>query len=271
MASTVEQSKRADSPAPQPAPPRHPPRSIVGAIGAYFIIRIASRASFGILSTYFAQKVTGSATVAAIVVTVFYISELGLAPIFGNLSDRFGRRPFLIFSPICGAAASGIFALVTLLPVTGTEMSGVTKIVLVLVFAGGRLLEGISAACAAPAGLGFLADVSGDNEERRIRVMSAFEITTVLGVVIGIPIGNVLYAVGGVHGFFGVLAIYLFTAVILSVTVVESRIPDAAGSPSPTQQAARAAGSIWGGRRSASTARCWAARGCSPLCRPGWR
>ncbi len=228
MASTVEQSTRAEPPAPQPASPPHPPRSIVGAIGAYFIIRIAARASYGILSTYFAQRVTGSATVAAVVVTVFFISELGLAPIVGNLSDRFGRRPFLILSPICGAAASGIFALVTLLPVTGTQVTGVVRIVLVLVFAGGRLLEGISAACAAPAGLGFLADVSGDNEERRIRVMTAFEITTVLGVVIGIPIGNVLYATAGVHGFFGVLAIYVMTAVILSATVVESRAPSAA-------------------------------------------
>jgi MFS family permease len=233
VASTVEQSTRADSPAPQSVPPRHPPRSIVGAIGAYFIIRIASRASYGILATYFAQKVTGSATVAAVVVTVFYISELGLAPIFGNLSDRFGRRPFLIFSPVCGAAASGIFALVTLLPVTDTQVTGVVTIVLVLVFAGGRLLEGISAASAAPAGLGFLADVSGDNEERRIRVMTAFEITTVLGVVIGIPVGNVLYATAGVHGFFGVLAIYLFTAVILAVTVVESRVPTATTERAP--------------------------------------
>ncbi|MGI8858171.1 MAG: MFS transporter [Thermomicrobiales bacterium] len=227
MASTVEQSIRAEPPAPQPAPPRHPPRSIVGAIGAYFIIRIAARASYGILSTYFALRVTSSATVAAVVVTVFFISELGLAPIVGNLSDRFGRRPFLILSPICGAVASGIFALVTLLPVTGTQVTGVVRVVLVLVFAGGRLLEGISAACAAPAGLGFLADVSGDNEDRRIRVMTAFEITTVLGVVIGIPVGNLLYATAGVHGFFGVLAIYLVTAVILSTTVVESRAPTA--------------------------------------------
>ena len=93
MASTVEQSKRADLPAPQSASPHHPIRSITGAIGSYFIIRIAARASYGILSTYFAQKVTDSATIAAIVVTVFFISELGLAPIFGNLSDRFGRRP----------------------------------------------------------------------------------------------------------------------------------------------------------------------------------
>jgi len=241
VASTVEQLKGADAVAPQPVSPRHPLHSIIGAIGSYFLIRIAARASYGILSTYLAQKVTGSATVASIIVTVFFISELGLAPIFGNLSDRYGRRPFLIFSPICGAAASGIFALVTLLPVTGAQVTGLVRIVLILVFAGGRLLEGISAACAAPAGLGFLADVSGGNEERRVRVMTAFEVTTVLGVVIGIPVGNLLYGLANVHGFFGVLAIYMITVVILIATVVESRVHAVATAPQAPERLGRAA------------------------------
>jgi MFS family permease len=235
VASVVQHNTGRDAAVSPSAPPPHPTRSIVGAIGAYFIIRVAARASYGILSIYFAKKVTGSATIAAIVVTVFFISELGLAPIFGNLSDRFGRRPFLIFSPVCGAAASGIFALVTLIPVTDSQVTGVVKIVLVLVFAAGRLLEGISAASAAPAGLGFLADVSGNDEQRRVRVMTAFEVTTVLGVVIGIPIGNLLYAKAGVHGFFGVLAIYAATTVILSSTVVESRNP-VSGAGQPTHE-----------------------------------
>jgi predicted MFS family arabinose efflux permease len=52
-------------------------------------------------------------------------------------------------------------------------------------------------------------------------------VTTVLGVVIGIPVGNLLYGLIGVHGFFGVLAIYLLTVFILGATVVESRNPTA--------------------------------------------
>ncbi len=58
-----------------------------------------------------------------------------------------------------------------------------------------------------------------------MRVMTAFEVTTVLGVVVGIPIGSVLYGVGGVHGFFGVLALYLVACALLLVFMVESRAP----------------------------------------------
>ncbi|MDQ6907143.1 MAG: MFS transporter, partial [Chloroflexota bacterium] len=101
------------------------------------------------------------------------------------------------------------------------------------------LLEGISAACATPAGLGFLADVSGDSEERRVRVMTAFEVTTVLGVVVGIPVGNVLYGLANVHAFFGVLAIYMVTVFILSATVVESRV--AAAEQAAPERLGRAA------------------------------
>jgi MFS family permease len=171
---------------------------------------------------------------------------LGLAPIFGNLSDRYGRRPFLLLSPVCGAAASALFALVTLVPSTESQVAGLVKAVIILVFAGGRLLEGISAACAAPAGLGFLADVSGDSEKRRVRVMTAFEVTTVFGIVIGIPIGNVLYQFFGVHGFFGVLAIYLITVGILWTTVIESRDPANAAEPyQPGERLGKAAIGIY--------------------------
>lgn len=226
MSSLTQENRQrgvAEPPTGSPAP--HPVRSIVGAISGYFILRIAARASYGILSTFLAKNITGSATIAAVVVTVFFISELGLAPVFGNLSDRYGRRPFLILSPITGAAAVGIFGLIALIPRTNGEMSAFGILGLILVFAAGRLLEGISAACSAPASLGFLADVSGESEARRVRVMAAFEVATVLGVVIGIPIGNLLYQVLGVRGFFGVLVIYIATTLLLLATVVESRNP----------------------------------------------
>ncbi len=220
VTSTIEQSPSAASVASPST--THPRRSIIGAISAYFLIRIAARASYGILSTYLAQKITGSATVAAVVVTVFYISELGLAPIFGNLSDRNGRRRYLILSPICGAAAAMTFVLVTLIPTDSGLIEGWQRVGFIAAFVVGRLLEGVSAASVTPAGLGFLADVTGSNESYRVRVMTAFEVATALGVVVGIPVGNLLYQVGGVHGFLGALVIYIVSIVILAFFVVES-------------------------------------------------
>jgi len=206
-------------------------RSIFGTIGAYFLIRIAARASYGILSAFLAQRVTGSATVAAVIVTIFFISELGLAPIFGNLSDRRGRKPYLVLSPLAGAAAAVVFVLITLLPGTNLRHHGWERIGLVAVFAAGRLLEGISAAASTPAGLGFLADVTASNEAWRVRVMTAFEVTTVLGVVVGIPVGSILYGTVGVHGFFGVLVLYLIACALLLVFMVESRVPGQTAAP----------------------------------------
>jgi len=201
----------------------HPTRSIVGGLTGYFIARIGSRASYGILLTFFAQQVTGSATVAAIVATVFYISELGLAPIFGNLSDRQGRRPYLIVAPVFAAVAVAVFGLVALLPGSAITEQGWERALLILLFAVGRLFEGISAAAITPASLGFLTDVTGGDERKRVQVMTAFEIATVLGVVIGTPISNVLYSNFGALGFFGVLAIYLVSIAVLFFFVQESR------------------------------------------------
>jgi len=217
----------------------HPMGSVIGSIAAYFLIRIAARASYGILSTFLALRITGSATVAAVVVTVFFISELGLAPIFGNLSDRQGRKPYLVLSPIAGAAAALVFALITLLPNTNIQHHGWDRVGLIAVFVVGRLLEGVSAASSTPAGLGFLADVTASNEAWRVRVMTAFEVTTVLGVVVGIPVGSLLYKAGGVHGFFGVLVMYLIAMLVLFVFMKESLV---GGVPAAASEAAHKEG-----------------------------
>ena len=245
----------------------HPMGSVIGSITGVFLIRIAARASYGILSTFLALRITGSATVAAVVVTVFFITELGLAPIFGNLSDRQGRKPYLVLSPIAGAAAALVFALITLLPNTNTQHQGWDRIGLIAVFVVGRLLEGISAASSTPAGLGFLADVTASNEAWRVRVMTAFEVTTVLGVVVGIPVGSLLYKAGGVHGFFGVLAMYLVAMVLLFVFMKESLVPSASAATTRKLRTKRVSAE----KRCASIATCSATRACSRSFPHGWR
>lgn len=211
----------------------HPLQSIAGTIGAYFLIRVAARTSYGVLTTYLGREITGSATVAAVIATVFYISEIGLAPVFGNLSDRHGRKPYLILSPIAGGIAALVFALITLIPGVSGQHTGSEIALLAVVFGVGRFFEGIAAASATPAGLGFLADVTDGDEKRRARVMTAFELMTVLGFGLGIPVSSFLYGQVGVRAFFAVAVIYLVTAVLLFFFMRESRVAHPAAPPVP--------------------------------------
>jgi len=60
--------------------------SIFAAILSTLLLRIASRTSFVLLGFYLGEHFT-SATIVALVLEAFYITELVLAPIVGSLSD----------------------------------------------------------------------------------------------------------------------------------------------------------------------------------------
>jgi MFS family permease len=73
--------------------------SIHAAILSTLLQRFASRTSFVLLGFYLGEHFT-STTVVALVLEAFYITELVLAPIVGSLSDRLGRKPFLLSAPL---------------------------------------------------------------------------------------------------------------------------------------------------------------------------
>src|SRR5438094_106858 len=88
--------------------------SIVTAILSTLLLRVASRTSFVLLGFYLGEHFT-SASVVAIVLEAFYLSELVLAPVVGSLSDRLGCKPFLLSAPLVGSVAAVCFVGVTLL------------------------------------------------------------------------------------------------------------------------------------------------------------
>ena len=84
------------------------------ALTGTFILRCASYAagllilvSLGIKSRSESDVTAG---VASLVAVTFYASELIGAPIFGALSDRFGRKPFMILGPIFGGIAAQLMS-----------------------------------------------------------------------------------------------------------------------------------------------------------------
>lgn len=188
-------------------------------IASSFLLRLAGGATALLLAAYLKQVVHADATLIGLLYAVFYISELGLSPIFGALSDLRGRRFLLVLGPLMGVIALPIYPLTTL--------------VVVLVFA--RLLEGVSTAAKVPSALGYLADAtSGPGKKMaalRGRVMGLYEISFLIGIVAGNGLVSLLNSILGASltfvGFYVIAGIYLVTAALLFFMVPET-LPQAA-------------------------------------------
>ncbi|MEA2575302.1 MAG: hypothetical protein QOH93_2600 [Chloroflexia bacterium] len=180
-----------------------------------FMLRLAGGATALLLSAYLKQIVHADATLIGLLYAIFYVSELGLSPIFGALSDLRGRRFLLVLGPLVGAIALPFYPL--------------TTTILMLIFA--RLLEGVSTAAKVPSALGYLADATAGPGKKiaalRGRVMGIYEISFLVGIVGGSVLGAGLDRFVGFGGFYVISLIYLATAALLFFMVPES-LPEAA-------------------------------------------
>jgi MFS family permease len=131
------------------------------------LLRLAGGVALSSLGLYLKSLGSQGAEVA-FVAAGYYIAELLLAPVFGALSDRVGRKIFLVAAPFLGAVALLLYPLSSSL------------LILFLI----RLIEGVSAGAAAPATLGYLSDLT-DGSKYRGRIMAFFEIATLFGLLIG--------------------------------------------------------------------------------------
>ncbi len=174
-------------------------RSIVVSILATFLIRIASNATAFMVGIYLQSKeVNAPLWTVGIVITCFYITELLLAPVMGALSDKRGRKLFMILGPAIGIVAVQIHPLTTM----------------VVIIMAGRLVEGLAAATAIPSTLGYLSDVTEGNPVRRGRIMTFFEVATVVGIALGQAAGGPLWDTFGPNGFRFLSLIYIVVMVI---------------------------------------------------------
>ena len=197
-------------------------RSIFTAILSTLLLRIASRTSFVLLGFYLGEHFT-SATVVALVLEAFYITELILAPIVGSFSDRLGRKPFLLSAPILGSLAALCLAGATLLfPHPHTTPFGTRLVALLLIVLVGRLLEGTATALNAPSSLGYITEVTSGSDKLRARVMTAFEVATVGGLALAIPFGGKISSLLGTWGFFVVIGLHVFNGMLIAFCLKES-------------------------------------------------
>ena len=171
-------------------------KSLAAVLIGTLIIRLASQTMSQMLQFYFARidrdYFSLSHTVTGLVTASFFVTELLGSPIFGALSDRQGRRRFILLGPLLGALA--------------VQITSMTMAIWLLVIT--RLLEGLSTASSVPATLGFITDATTGRPNLRARIMGLFEITFIGGVAAGAITGGYLWKffsdpkiIAGIHFF----------------------------------------------------------------------
>ena len=172
-------------------------RSVSFALGGTFVLRCASYAAGLIIPVSLGLRSRTDSEVTAVYASLigvaFYSAELLGAPIFGALSDRFGRKPFMLLGPVFGGLAIQLLGITSILPV------------FVLV----RVLEGLSTASSAPATLGYISAQTAGSERFRGRVMGFYEAATVVGLAAGAALGGRLYESVGRTAFSLVALVYV--------------------------------------------------------------
>jgi MFS family permease len=194
-----------DEAAPVPNGERHDVRSLSFALAGTFVLRCASYAAGLIIPVSLGLRSRTDSEVTAVYASMigvaFYSAELLGAPIFGALSDRFGRKPFMLLGPIFGGIAIQLLGLTAVIPV------------FILV----RVLEGLSTASSAPATLGYISAQTAGFQRLRSRVMGFYEAATVVGLAGGAVVGGRLYERFGVVAFSLIALIYLVSLSLFAV------------------------------------------------------
>jgi MFS family permease len=207
-----------------PSNPVHLQRSLYAALGGTLFLRIAG-GIMGILTSVFlvtknAELGSGdhpyhiSATLAGLIIASFFATELFGSFVSGRLIDHHGPRRYMIIGPLFGAAAMIVTALLHLRP-DSTVVQFYLFLGMLLI---ARLLEGSSAATANPATLTYIAAYTSDNAKLRSRISGYFELMTLIGSIIGIVIGGMLFKYFGQGAFLLNTGFYLFSALVFAST-----------------------------------------------------
>ncbi len=193
-----------------------PRRSIVPLFLGTFLQRANSGAStvvYGLLLAQLAVQNRHTITnlqVGLLPVT-YYVTELTFAPLMGSLSDRWGRRTFLIFGPLLGLVQAGLLLF--------TPNINPLPYLLSL-----QVVSGVSSAMTTPAALSYLADYTMLRNVHRMRIMSFYELVTSGGIAMGTVLGGFAWD-RLERGAFAVFAlIYLIVSLCMALTPIVNQV-----------------------------------------------
>ena len=145
------------------------------------LVRIGAAGSGQLFAFLLAARLSGQIGAGALLVGVigaaFFVTELVGAPFAGALADRVGQRRVLRWGPVFGVVSALVAA-------TAALGAGSVPLLVVILFLA-RLNEGASAALAVPTTLTLLSRATDGDARRRTRVMGAFEVTSLVGMIGG--------------------------------------------------------------------------------------
>ncbi|MSQ28288.1 MAG: MFS transporter [Dehalococcoidia bacterium] len=184
-------------------------RSTVAGIVGNMLLRAGSASATGCIVLYLAfidrEVHDVPAVFLGFLAVAFYVSELTLAPVFGTLSDRYGRKLFMLLGTVLGGVAVLVLPLSPAMPI----------------FVAVRIAEGLSSASSVPAVLGHLAANSHGSAAVRGRIMAVFEVATIIGFGLGFVMSGFFWDRLHEHSFYAVSLVY--GAALLVFTQVLSR------------------------------------------------
>lgn len=152
---------------------RHTPRARLTIL---FLTVFVDLVGFGIvlpLLPFYADHFGASGLVVGFLVSVYSVAQLFMAPLWGRLSDRFGRRPILIIGLVGSAASYLVFAYARSIPMLFVS----------------RIMAGIGGSTV-PVAQAYIADITP--REKRAGNMGLIGTAFGLGFIFGPAIGGIM-------------------------------------------------------------------------------
>lgn len=188
-----------------PRPTTHPPR-----LTALFFAVLLDLIGFGIilpLLPFFASDLGASGFEVGLLVMVYSAIQLVMAPGWGRLSDRIGRRPILIIGLLGSAASYALFASADSL----------------LVLYASRVVGGLGGSTV-PVAQAYIADVTPP--AKRAGSMGLIGAAFGLGFVIGPALGGILSTISYSVAGYVAAGLCLANALLALASLPESRRPE---------------------------------------------
>lgn len=170
---------------------------------AAFVNIVSFTMIFPLLPAY-AQDFQASNITIGILVSSFALAQFLTSPLWGRISDKFGRKPII---------AIGLLGLAGSFLLFGLAWN------LTLLFLG-RILQGVFSAASLPAARAFIADIT--TKEERTRAMGHLGAALALGIIIGPAIGGLLAQYGIAMPFFAAAAVALLNLLFVLIFLPES-------------------------------------------------